>query len=312
MGRIKKMRHAFYGKKLPQQQQQPLLLLKTDVNFSQTKAKQAVILRNLNIAAFALHLASFIAALIVSIVFSASSFQAEITTDFRGYNVNATGPANAGPFSSTLVSKSFYPLIWVNLPFPLITALFHGFIAFVPFIFKSYTDNVLTENNDAASNPLRWFEYAITASLMTWVIMQLSGITNIFILLMLGIFGNIVLQFQGYLQEKTMAISRMPTLTGWLLFLAQWITIFSYFFTAITSERPANVATVPWFVYSIIIGLFFLFSTFGLIQLARVFKFPKFMVTGYAQEIAYIVMSLTAKLFLTWNLLIGIAINPIE
>jgi hypothetical protein len=260
----------------------------------------------LNAVACVLHACSFIAALAVSIVFASQSFRTEITSDFRRYDANATG--DVGPFSSELRTLSTYPLIWVDLPFPLITAIFHGVIAFSPVVWKYYKESVFEEGG----NPLRWIEYSITASLMIWVIMQLSGITNLFILLVVGIFGNIALQWQGYLQERMKGRSWVPTAVGWLIFLGQWIIILAYFFTAITSPRPADVQRVPWFVYSIVIGLFFLFSTFGLIQLAYMAGWPRFMKTAYAQEIAYLVMSFTAKLFLTWNLLIGIAVNPVQ
>ena len=257
----------------------------------------------LNAVACVLHGCSFVAALTVSIVFASQSFQAEITSDFRRYSVNATNS-----YTSELRSLNTYPLIWVDLPFPIITALFHGVIAFSPVVWKYYKDSIFEESG----NPLRWIEYSITASLMIWVIMQLSGVTNLLMLLVVGIFGNVALQWQGHLQEKLKGKSWVPTLVGWIIFLGQWIIIFAYFFTAITSPRPDGVAHVPWFVYSIVIGLFFLFAVFGLIQLAYMMGWPRFMRTAYAQEIAYLVMSFTAKFFLTWNLLIGIAINDIN
>ena len=257
----------------------------------------------LNAIACVLHASSFIAALAMSIVFASQSFQAEITSDFRRYDANATGR-----FSSEVRSLNTYPLIWVDLPFPIITAIFHGVIAFSPVVWKYYRESVFEEGG----NPLRWIEYSITASLMIWVIMQLSGVTNILTLLVVGIFGNIALQWQGYLQERMKGRSWIPTAVGWIIFMGQWIIILSYFFTAITSPRPADVAQVPWFVYTIVIGLFFLFATFGLIQLAYMTGWPRFMKSAYAQEIAYLVMSFTAKLFLTWNFLIGIALNRIE
>lgn len=255
----------------------------------------------LNAVACVLHASSFIAALAVSIVFASQSFRAEITSDFRRYDAT-------GNFSSEIRSLNVYPLIWVDLPFPIITAIFHGVIAFSPWVWNYYKESVF----DEGGNPLRWIEYSITASLMIWVIMQLSGVTNLLTLLVVGILGNVALQWQGYLQERMKGRSWVPTLVGWLIFMGQWIIILSYFFTAITSPRPMDVARVPWFVYTIVLGLFLIFAVFGLIQLAYMTGWPRFMKTAYAQEIAYLVMSFTAKFFLTWNLLIGIAVNRIE
>lgn len=268
----------------------------------------------LNLAAGILHACSFIAALAVSIAFAGQSLKTEITTDFRVYDANATGPTTSGPFSSTLTSLGFYPLIWVDLPFPIITAIFHLSIALVPFIRQMYFESIFPGKNESgerklAGNPLRWIEYSITASLMTWVLLQLSGVTNVFTLIICGPIANVALQLQGHLQEKLKGKSLMPTVAGWIIFMGQWTVILAYFFTAVTSPRPAGAEQVPWFVFSIIIGLFFFFCAFGLVQLAHVLEYPRFMKSAYAQDIAYLILSFTSKLFLTWNLLIGIATN---
>lgn len=258
-----------------------------------------------NLAAGILHVCSFIAALGVSIRFASGSFMSEINTAFRVYDAGASGPV---PYATHLVSLGFYPLIWVDLPFPLITALFHLFIALHPRVRAYYEQRVFHE--EQAGNPLRWLEYSITASLMIWVIMQLSGVTELFLLLVVGVVCNVALQWMGYLQEELKGRSWMPTIVGWLLFVGQWVVVMSYFFSAITSPRPPGTEAVPWFVYSIIIGLFFIFATFGLIQLCHLLGWPRWLIPAYNVEKAYIFMSMTAKLFLTWNLLIGISINP--
>ena len=238
------------------------------------------LLRNLNLIAFLLHGASFIAALVVSIIYQNNSYRGQITTDFRSYGPNST---------AMLDVVSDYPLIWVDLPFPFVTAMFHGAIVFVPFVSGIYAND--------KTNPLRWIEYSITASLMMWVIMQLAGITNIFMLVMLGLIGNVALQYQGYIQEKIGRRSLLPTAIGWLIFSAQWSMILAYFFSA------GGADTAPWFVSSIVIGTFVLFAMFGLIQLFHMLG----AINTRGQEIMYVVMSLTAKLYLTWNLLIGTA-----
>jgi hypothetical protein len=242
--------------------------------------KQKRVLYYLNVFGFIIHLSSFIAALVVSIIFAPQSYQSELSTDFNGH----------------YQSLGSYSLIWVDLPFPIITAFFHALIAFSPSIWNSYAKSVLETQE---GNSLRWIEYSITASLMIWVIMQLAGITNVLTLIVGGVLGNIAMQWQGYLQETFKTKTYIPTFVGWIIFIGQWSTILTYFFS--------TNGNVPWFVYSIVIGLLILFSIFGLIQLTYVTKYPQFMSSAYAQEIAYLLMSLTAKLFLTWNLLIGIA-----
>lgn len=282
------------------------------------------VLNRLNIVAFVLHLFLFIASLIVTIIFAPQSFQSQLTSDFRGYGNDTFAPPEAGPFLSTLQSLGFYQLIWVNLAFPLITAAFHFIIAFVPAVRKQYNQWVFNEGR----NPLRWIEYSSTASQMTWVILQLSGVTNIFLLVIVGIVCNVALQAQGHFMELLNAppsnkknnnkhVNWTPTLSGWLIFMGMWSVIFSYFFKALASQRPSTAEQVPWFVYTIVIGLFFQFALFGFVQILRYASFAKtwfggFFSSAYGYEMSYIILSLTSKAFLVLNLLIGIATNQMS
>lgn len=271
--------------------------------------RQRKILQNLNKVAGIFHWLMFIGALVMSFVFRSKSFMAQITVDFKRYDATPPlgTPPQAGNFSTTLESRGFYQLIWVDVAFHFITGLFHILIGFAPVVTAYYMQKLFVKNQ----SPLRWIEYSITATTMTWTIMQVSGITNIFILVLGAIVGNIVLQLQGYQMEKMKGRSWVPMISGWIIFLGQWSTIFSYFFTAISSNRPIGVASAPVYTYFIVIGLFFLFSMFGLIQVTHFAKWPRFMGTVFAQEVAFLVMSFVAKTFLTWTLLIGIATNPL-
>ena len=286
------------------------------VDEKELKRRSDVLIR-LNKWACFLHSASFVAALVVTIVFAARSFQATLTTDFRVY-----GPT-AGTFETVLRVLGQYPLVWVDLPFPFITALFHGLIAFQPTVRAQYLKNVLGERG----NQLRWQEYAITASHMTWVILQLSGVTNVVLLVLAGPVANVALQAMGHLQERELYHARLrlerkvppgtdydgmswvPTLVGWLIFAGQWGgVILPYFFAAVTSGQAA----VPWFVYTIIIGLLLFFACFGLVQLLHLLGRPRWLRSAYHQDVAYLILSFTSKLFLTWNLLIGMALNTAQ
>lgn len=158
--------------------------------------------------------------------------------------------------------------------------------------------------------------------------MQLSGITNIFLLVIVGIVCNVALQAQGHFMEllnappqeksnKNKNIGWTPTLSGWLIFMGQWSVIFSYFFKALASPRPPTAEQVPWFVYTIVIGLFFQFALFGFVQLLRYARFAKtwfggFFSSNYGYEMSFIILSLTSKVFLVLNLLIGIATNQMS
>lgn len=275
-------------------------------------------LRRCNIAAAIFHGLSFVGALIAVLIFASGSLRAELTTDFRVYDAGAMGPPQAGPFSSVLKSIGFYQLIWVELPFPLITSIFHAVIAFVPWINRAYNHMVFKEGR----NSIRWLEYSITASFMTWSILQLSGVTNILLLVVVGVVMNIALQYQGHLMEMLNTPAAIKarngkkdwtaTIIGWIIFLGQWAVIFTYFFAAITSPRPPGAEPVPWFVYSIVIGLFVQFSLFGVLLLLHYLGWPKFLANPYYAELGFVSLSFISKFFLDWNILIGIALNQIS
>ncbi len=213
-----------------------------------------------NRAAFFLHATSFIASLFITIFYRDGSFRGIITNDFTS-------------------RVSTYQLIWVDLPFPFITAFYHGMIGYNQWFQRIYLNT--------PGSPLRWTEYSQTASLMTWVILQLVLVQNVMLLILAGPVANICLQAQGYLQER-FPQTRIPTLIGWLIFTFQWTTIWLYY---------GFMPNKPWFVHTIVIGCFIGFCLFGFVQLSRASK--------YLQEKWFIGLSFTAKLWLTWNLLIA-------
>ena len=258
-----------------------------------------------NVGACVLHAVYFLVVLVLAIINSGGSLQAELTTDFRLYDAGAVGPPEAGFFSVEPVSLGFYQLVWLELPFPLITALFHGLLAFYAPMRKRYTRLALLEGR----NPYRWLEYSITASFMTWVIMQLAGLTNLLTLVLGAVVCNVALQYQGHFMErlnplparKQGKVDWTPTVVGWIIFVGQWLLIFAYFFAAIGSGAERT----PGFVYGIVFGLFGLFSLFGVVQLLHFLRVG-FLASAYQVERAYIVLSFAAKFTLDLVLILGI------
>lgn len=268
------------------------------------ESSKAKALRRCNIAAFFLHAASFIGALTLVIIYASQSLKTELTTDFRLYD--------GANFVTTLRSLTTYQIAWVELPFPLITSIFHAIIAFSEGVRAQYSYNALV----CETNWLRWLEYSITASFMTWVVMQVSGVTNILILVVVGVLGNIALQIQGYLMEvlntpnllkqRRGRVNWAPTIAGWFIFIGQWTIIIAYFLSSVISKG----SDIPLFVYFIVFGLFFQFSLFGLAQAFHYNRWPKWIATGYGIEMTFITLSFISKFFLDWVLIIGIITNP--
>lgn len=266
-------------------------------------------LRAWNIIAFSAHIVVFLTVLVITIVRWNSSLVTQLTVDWRNHDAAPPGPPESGPFSTQIYSLGYYRLLPVILVFPLLTAIVHAVIAFR---FFAYYKTLVDKKN----NWIRWVEYSVTASVMTWVLMQLCGITNIFLLVCLGVLGNVAMQLQGHLMEivnnerydsmskkraqKPVVKTWIPMLVGWVIFLAQWIPTFAYFLSGVLSSSD-----VPWFVYATFIGQFFNYAAFGLVQLLYfrgiVFK------TYESAEYGYVFLSLFAKTYLALILAIGIA-----
>lgn len=182
-----------------------------------------------------------------------------------------------------------YQLFWVLWPMPVLTGLFHVFqTLLIVFDVKWYTRPL-----EKKQNLVRWIEYSITASLMTWIVAQLSGVTNFVLVFMVALVMNIAMQIQGYIYE--ISETKWPSMVaGFVLFCGQWATIGFYFFNSVTD------AEAPLFVWFIFFGLFITFLGFPVVLLFS----PLLQWEQY--EIVFVVLSAVSKLLLDWTLFAGI------
>lgn len=151
-------------------------------------------------------------------------------------------------------------------------------------------------------NPARWVEYSLSASLMIVLIAQLVGISDVAALVALfGVNASMILF--GWLQEH----AEEPGGGGWLPFgfgcvagVVPWLAIAIYLFT-LGSE---SAASPPGFVYGVFVSLFVFFNAFAVVQWLQYRARGRWAdyLTG---ESAYIVLSLTAKSALAWQVFAG-------
>lgn len=252
-------------------------------------------LKKYNLWAALAHLTSFVVLLGFTIAEYKGSFKAQLTTDFLKHSSKGVRP-ESGPYRATLETVGVLQLVWVQLSFPLITSGFHFYIWYD-------AENKYRQIIKNRVNPYRWLEYGITATIMTNTILQLSGVTNVFLLMNSAIL-SILLQLSGYLIERldTKEPPNVGIPMGWTIFVAQWTTIMCYFFVATTSR------SVPWFVYTVIITMFVMFSLFGLVQMLYIFG-NKTEEDYKRMEKRFIVLSFVSKLSLDWIIMIGLLTN---
>jgi hypothetical protein len=152
-------------------------------------------------------------------------------------------------------------------------------------------------------NPLRWYEYALSSSLMIWVIAMLCGVYDLWLLICLFILCA-VMNLMGLMMEIH---NQMTDRTSWVSFIigclagvVPWVVIIAYFAGA---ARTLGV-TIPAFVYGIVISILFTFNVFAInmvLQYKRVGKWKQYL---YGEKV-YMVLSLVAKSALAWQMFSG-------
>lgn len=117
-------------------------------------------------------------------------------------------------------------------------------------------------------NPVRWIEYSATATLMLSAIAAISGVKGVFNLTMIAL-ASFVTMLLGLYVERTVNESKgyayAATGAGWVLIISAFIGIFLRFHQVASSSTRKP----PDFVYAILVSMFILYSTFGVIQFTR-------------------------------------------
>jgi len=174
-----------------------------------------------------------------------------------------------------------------------LSSLFH-FIVASPKFFPRYINGL--KNN---INKFRWIEYSLSSSLMIFLIAQITGISNYGALF--GIVGvNASMILFGWLQEKYNQPGDrqwLPFIFGCFAGIIPWV-IFAV--QLLTPGGPSGTSA-PGFVYAIVLSLFLFFNCFALVQYKQYRAKGKW--ANYLRgEKAYIILSLTAKSLLAWQI----------
>jgi len=224
----------------------------------------------------------------------------------NGFALPVTASFLAGPPGSDLTARE---TIW-EVPvgpavalFLLLAAVDHLLVA-APGVWPWYRDNLRRGINRA-----RWWEYSVSASVMVVLIAQITGVSDAGALV--AVFGaNAAMIFFGLVMELVnrpgRAVTWTPFLLGCVVGAVPWLII-AYQFAGAVDRAPAGEGP-PAFVYGIVVSLFVLFNSFAVnmvLQYKRVGPWRTYLFG----ESAYLVLSLTAKTALAWqvfaNTLVG-------
>lgn len=211
----------------------------------------------------------------------------------NGFSLPVVATYMAGPpGTEPQLTKLFdFPLGWGVFAFMAISAAALLIIA-SPGVFEWYKGNLLKGRNYG-----RWIEYSISSSIMIALIAMITGITDIAaILAILGVNASMI--FFGLLMEKYESPGRPSWLSFWFGSFAgivPWLAVLIYVWSP-KLDGPAP----PGFVYAIIVSLFLFFNVFAVNMALQYKKVGPWRDYLFGEK-TYIVLSLTAKALLAWQ-----------
>jgi hypothetical protein len=180
--------------------------------------------------------------------------------------------------------------------FLLISAVAHGYLATIGF--ERYARDLRR-----GMNPVRFYEYALSSSVMIVLIGMLTGLWDlgaIILIFTLNATMNLFGIMMEYHNETTKRVDWTSFIYGCVAGFVPWIVIFLYFYGAVNSGDQGP----PAFVYAIIPTLFVFFNIFAINMVLQYKKVGKWADYIYGER-AYIILSLIAKSVLCWMIWTG-------
>ncbi len=190
-----------------------------------------------------------------------------------------------------------------ELPFGIAVAVFLLLSAVAHFYLGTVGYGSYVNNLKKGMNPVRFYEYALSSSLMIVLIGMLVGMWDLGSLIL--IFGlNAMMNLFGIMMEYH---NQHTERTNWTSFvygsiagIVPWIVIMMYFLGALNSSG----AKPPAFVYAIIPTIFVFFNIFAVNMVLQYKKVGRWADYLYGERV-YIILSLAAKTALAWQIFAG-------
>jgi hypothetical protein len=206
-------------------------------------------------------------------------------------------------FDQGTLSLTPDPKLAYELRFGPAVALFLLISAVAHFSLSTFGYRWYVRNLKRGMNPARFYEYALSSSLMIVLIGMLVGLWDLGSLIL--IFGvNATMNLFGIMMElhnqTTQKTNWTAFIFGCIAGIIPWIVIVMYFLGALSSAG----AEPPAFVYAIIPTIFVFFNIFAVnmfLQYKRVGPWKDYLFG----ERMFIVLSLTAKTALAWQIFAG-------
>jgi hypothetical protein len=235
--------------------------------------------------------------IVVGLILAAQALVMALLTNKFSLPVTATFMQGPPGSAATLHHIWDIQTGWGVFSFMAISALALLIIA-SPWVFPWYRRNLLQNKNYG-----RWIEYFFSSSIMIVLIAQITGISDIAALLV--IFGiNACMILFGALQEKY----EKPGKLGWLPFwMGSFAGIIPWIGIAVYVAAPGVSVSPPGFVYGIIVSLFIFFNCFAINMVLQYKQVGHWRDYLFGEKV-YIILSLTAKALLAWQVFANVLI----
>ncbi len=228
--------------------------------------------------------------IVVGLILAVQAVMMAVLTNDFSLPVTATFMEGAPGSPSTLHYLFEIQTGWGVFTFLAISAAALLIIASPP-VFSWYKRNLLQSRNYG-----RWIEYFFSSSIMIVLISQICGISDIAALIAIFSVNACMILF-GALQEKY----EKPGGGGWIPFwfgsfagAIPWVAIVIYV------VAPGVTASPPGFVYGIVASLFVFFNCFAVNMVLQYKKVGPWRDYLFGEKV-YIILSLTAKSLLAWQ-----------
>lgn len=207
-------------------------------------------------------------------------------------------------FDTSTFSLKPAPKLFYELPLGPAVAIFLLLSAVAHFYLSTVGYERYVQNLKQGKNPIRFYEYALSSSLMIVLIGMLAGVWDlgaIIVIFAVNASMNLFGLLMETLNQGRQKLDWSPFTFGALAGIVPWIVIFIYFFGAINSGGEAKP---PAFVYAIIPTLFVFFNTFAINMWLQYKKIGPWRDYLFGERM-FIVLSLVSKTILAWMIFAG-------
>jgi len=190
----------------------------------------------------------------------------------RQLNTTNNGEFCIGPQTHTFDCGDelcYYDYGWMIIAFHMLSFVFQLGAALTDLCDNGCCGYKYSEQVVEGKNPLRFLEYSISASIMLMVIAMINGIIDVHLLACIAVLTascqlcGLVVEYLD--DEKQRGLKWISHLNGWITFCtAYWCIARAYF-----GSMEYSDASPPDFVYAIVVALFLLYASFGLVQLVE-------------------------------------------